>query len=236
MIKGVFMSFTAPNETTDDNTHNSNTKIIDLDEDSNPVTDVTFSSKKKSSVENKNTRKPVKEISDNDEEENDEDEDEDIESDRSEDEGSVGSLEDFIVDDKAVARDIREAKLKRKRDPLEGIDTTNIVPGKRQRKAVNRYMDKDFWKLMTADVDEEDMDKLVTEIEEEDLKTPSTESIGSDEDIDEKELEEDEDEDDDEEEDDENELTPSEYSDEYSDDDDDYEEDQEEDDDYDDTN
>lgn len=147
------------------------------------------------------------------------DDEDDYEDERSEDEESIGSLKDFIVDDEEVEKDISRAKKERKskKDPLDGIDQSNIVTGKRRRKPVSRYIDDQYWKLMTADLDEKEVDEFVREVEEEDTRTPQDESNESDEEYDYNEDEE-EDNDDDEDYEDEDELTPSDYDDEdYSD-------------------
>ena len=89
---------------------------------------------------------------------------------RSVDEDSVGSLAEFVVEDETeLQREIRESRVKqREADPLDGIDTSNIITGKRQRKKPTRYIDPNYWQLMTQDMDEEEVQEFEKEVETED--------------------------------------------------------------------
>lgn len=87
---------------------------------------------------------------------------------RSEDEESIGSLKDFIVENEedvvAEIKQSREIEKQKENDPLDGIDTSNIISGKRTRRAPTRYVDPDYWNLMTQDMDEEEVAEFVNEV------------------------------------------------------------------------
>jgi len=98
------------------------------------------------------------------------DDDSDLDDTRSVDEESMGSLAEFVVDDETeIEREIRESRLKQKEaHPLDGIDPSNIVVGKRQRKKPERYIDPHYWQIMTQDMDEDEVRQFEQEMEHED--------------------------------------------------------------------
>jgi hypothetical protein len=85
------------------------------------------------------------------------------------DDDSVGSLEDFIVDDDQV-EDLPEPQPEDNEEKLDFINPTNIVIGKRVRKPTQRYVDPDYWKLMTNDMTKEEKRQFEKEMVEEDIK------------------------------------------------------------------
>ena len=93
---------------------------------------------------------------------------------RSVDEDSVGSLAEFVVEDETeLQREILESRVKqREADPLDDIDPSNIITGKRQRKKPTRYIDPNYWQLMTQDMDEEEVQEFEKEVETEDKDPP----------------------------------------------------------------
>ena len=111
------------------------------------------------------------------------DEEEDVDDEGSEEEedesseGSVGSLVDFIQD---------KIEISKAKSRTADIVPENIVTGKRVRKPVQKYVDKRYGSLMTADIPPEEMevalaDKTDSE-EEEDKSLPSDDEYEEDED------------------------------------------------------
>jgi hypothetical protein len=123
----------------------------------------------------KNKKQPRRKRIVDDEAEEEEENESDLEEDeRSEDEESIGSLKDFIVEDESeIEKEIKKSRkeLKKNSNPLDGIDPSNIVTGKRQRKAPQRYVDPNYWGLMTQDMDEEEVAEFEKEVVHEDHKT-----------------------------------------------------------------
>lgn len=109
-------------------------------------------------------------IEDDDEVEPDES---DLDDTRSVDDESVGSLAEFIVEDeKAIEEEIKQSKRIKVVDPLDGIDPSNIITGKRQRKQPERYQDPHFWQLMTQDMDDSEIEQFEEEVKKEDEEQP----------------------------------------------------------------
>ena len=90
----------------------------------------------------------------------------------SDDDESIGSLAEFIVDDEEeIKAEEKESRKKQKNeDPLDGIDPSNIITGKRQRKKPERYVDPNYWKIMTQDMDESEVEEFENDIEKEDVE------------------------------------------------------------------
>ena len=169
----------------------------------------------------KKKKKKVKKIVIEEEEDDDE---EDIEGceERSEDSEDEGSLVDFIVkeesgeeeeDDKEVHSEddegpctlSKEDALKR---DLDGIDTSNIIQGRRTRQRTQRYEEtvfatEEYRKMMLCDVPDDEVEDALGDDEEEeddDSEVEGDDEEDSDEDYEEEEEEEEEEEDDDDEE------------------------------------
>jgi hypothetical protein len=129
---------------------------------------------KKKECKNSSHKKSKKKrrVIDDDDEEAEPDES-DLDDTRSVDDESVGSLVEFIVDDeKAIEEEIKQSKSITVVDPLDGIDPSNIVTGKRQRKKPERYQDPHFWQLMTQDMDDSEIEQFEEEVKKEDEEQP----------------------------------------------------------------
>jgi hypothetical protein len=109
---------------------------------------------------------------------------------RSEDEESIGSLADFIVADEEEDGDVEPESPSEPESKNDGIDHSNIITGKRRRKPVTRYLDPDYWKLMTKGEDEKEIEEFVAEVKE-DLENgvDVEDSTGSDVEVDPNDLE-----------------------------------------------
>lgn len=125
----------------------------------------------KNATHKKSKKKRTRRIIDDDDEV--EPDDSDLDDTRSVDDESVGSLVDFIVEDeKAIEEEIKQSKRIKVTDPLDGIDPSNIVTGKRQRKQPERYQDPHFWQLMTQDMDDSEIEQFEEEVKKDDEEQP----------------------------------------------------------------
>jgi hypothetical protein len=90
----------------------------------------------------------------------------------SDDDESIGSLAEFIVnDEEAIKAEEKESRKKQKEaDPMDGIDPSNIITGKRQRKKPERYVDPNYWKIMTQDMDDSEVEEFEKDLEKEDVE------------------------------------------------------------------
>ena len=103
----------------------------------------------KRKASNKEQEKKKKKKHYDDEDDDDDEVDDCYDEERSEDEESVGSLKDFVVDQEDEDITIQSHAVEEEEKPLKNIDVSNIIQGKRKRKPPKRYFDKDYLKIMS---------------------------------------------------------------------------------------
>ena len=101
--------------------------------------------------------------------------DDEYENVRSEDDESVGSLKDFIIDDDDEVDEVDATKVNELKQeikpPLDGINTANIIEGKRPRRSTQRYVDPQYWELMTQDMADDEIKEFIKEVTHEEKVT-----------------------------------------------------------------